>query len=631
MSELQPNQTPNFSRFADWCLHKDSLSEEARHTVEVLLEIAGTSDCYEAERILLNYTELRLRAYQSERISDLRPLFGLIKLRELDLGLNRILDLSPLSELINLRKLRLDYNQISNLSPLSGLIQLEELHLQGNSISDVSPLSGLSNLKVLDLNSNSICDLNPLSGLTNLLELYLRYNNITDLSSLSKLTNLAKLHLGNNSISDLSPLSELTNLTYLYLESNTISNLSPLSGLTNLFDLSIPYNQISDFSPISSLINLGQVYLDCNRFSDLSVLSGLTNLKGVDIAQSEQIVYDSSWLLPLQNKWHSLLTVPINEQKAIKIVKSIYAVIGYEEPKIIVCSSPKINVTYLGEQQNWGESLFGEIWYSIGQRNQSLWFLMSSHLQNQISQEQPLRSIIEGLSTEDDSIENEYEEDEKNTNNFKFLEGYYITSDDLMNIIGATKLLVRELQYQLSAQEQELLQCLNQLFENCGWIFPFEKVCVVCDRPRKICLDSDNHLHAEAEPAIQFADGWHTGYYYHGVKIPEKYGKLHPQQWQPQWLLEEDNAELRRVLIQGIGYDRICEELQAQELDSWQEYTLLCIDADVDVEPIHLLKMTCPSTGRIHTLRVPPDIKSARIAIQWVNWDIDPEDFAVQT
>ncbi|MDZ7957317.1 MAG: hypothetical protein RMY34_05340 [Aulosira sp. DedQUE10] len=50
MSEPQPNQTPNFSRFADWCLHKDSLSTEARHTVEVLSEKAGTCDCYEAEQ-----------------------------------------------------------------------------------------------------------------------------------------------------------------------------------------------------------------------------------------------------------------------------------------------------------------------------------------------------------------------------------------------------------------------------------------------------------------------------------------------------------------------------------------------------------------------------------------------------
>jgi hypothetical protein len=85
------------------------------------------------------------------------------------------------------------------------------------------------------------------------------------------------------------------------------------------------------------------------------------------------------------------------------------------------------------------------------------------------------------------------------------------------------------------------------------------------------------------------------------------------------------------VLIQGIGYARICQELQATELDSWREYTLLKIDNNFDEEPIYLLKMTCPSTGFIRVLRVPPHMKSARKAIIWVNWGIDPEEFAVET
>jgi hypothetical protein len=87
---------------------------------------------------------------------------------------------------------------------------------------------------------------------------------------------------------------------------------------------------------------------------------------------------------------------------------------------------------------------------------------------------------------------------------------------------------------------------------------------------------------------------------------------------------------VRRLLIQEIGYDRICSELQATQLDSEQEYTLLRID-DADVEPMYLLKMTCPSTRFIHALRVPPNISSAREAIRWVNWGIDPLEFAVQT
>jgi internalin A len=181
----------------------------------------------------------------------------------------------------------------------------------------------------------------------------------------------------------------------------------------------------------------------------------------------------------------------------------------------------------------------------------------------------------------------------------------------------------------LSQKAQKIHLFQKQLFEECGWIIPFEKICYVCDRPRHLRFDSQNRLHAEGEPAIEFADGWNF-YYYHGVRLPEKYGQVHPDLWQGEWLLSEHNAALRRVLIQGIGYDRLIQELSAQQIDSWQEYELLKID-NADVEPIYLLKMTCPSTGFIHALRVPPDLTSAREAIRWVNGGIDPEEFSVQT
>jgi hypothetical protein len=78
------------------------------------------------------------------------------------------------------------------------------------------------------------------------------------------------------------------------------------------------------------------------------------------------------------------------------------------------------------------------------------------------------------------------------------------------------------------------------------------------DRPRIISFDNQQRLHAEGAPAIQLADGYSL-YAYHGVTIPEAYGKLHPHQWQAEWILAEKNAELRQVLIQGISYGRICQ------------------------------------------------------------------------
>ena len=84
----------------------------------------------------------------------------------------------------------------------------------------------------------------------------------------------------------------------------------------------------------------------------------------------------------------------------------------------------------------------------------------------------------------------------------------YLTPSNLVEVIVLTQYLAAEGDTPLKPESQEALDCLQQLAENCGWIFPFENVCFVCDRPRKLSFDSEDRLHAEGEPAIQFADGF---------------------------------------------------------------------------------------------------------------------------
>ena len=128
--------------------------------------------------------------------------------------------------------------------------------------------------------------------------------------------------------------------------------------------------------------------------------------------------------------------------------------------------------------------------------------------------------------------------------------------------------------------------------------------------------------------------------YFANIDLPRRYWtKL--SDWRSEWLLDEDNAEVRRVLIEQLGYEKICEDLSADKLDIWKEYTLLKIDGveavynieyePIEREPMVVLKMTCPSTGHIHILRVPPEMTSAEAAITWINHGIHPDKFAVQT
>jgi len=56
--------------------------------------------------------------------------------------------------------------------------------------------------------------------------------------------------------------------------------------------------------------------------------------------------------------------------------------------------------------------------------------------------------------------------------------------------------------------DRQKWQVLQELMQHSGFIFQFEKVCIACDRPCKLSFDQENHLHAEGEPAMQFADGY---------------------------------------------------------------------------------------------------------------------------
>ncbi|CBN57422.1 MULTISPECIES: DUF6745 domain-containing protein [Kamptonema] len=326
-------------------------------------------------------------------------------------------------------------------------------------------------------------------------------------------------------------------------------------------------------------------------------------------------VHSEQWKLNSE-KWRAiaLSTDRIDRDKAREVVRETYALIKRPEPKILFSDSPSrvIETFYQSGLNSLGYKLDREIDIGLIQpltnslvrsshryllsSTRKLWNHHSSQFSRQMLREPGLQTVTS------------------------------IDPGEWLDYVQVFDLCYSSLN---CSCDLRLWNIFQGLVKNCAWIYPFENACIICDRPTKLSFDSESELHAEGEPAVELADGYRF-YSYHGVTLPEKYGKLHPQQWQAQWLLEEYNAELRRVLIQNIGYSRIAQELQAKQLDTWQEYALLKIDC-ADVEPLYLLKMTCPSTRFIHALRVPPDVRSAREAIRWVNWGTDPEEFSVQT
>lgn len=136
-------------------------------------------------------------------------------------------------------------------------------------------------------------------------------------------------------------------------------------------------------------------------------------------------------------------------------------------------------------------------------------------------------------------------------------------------------------------------------------------------------------LHGNGKPSVEY---WGLNlYHWHNISIPERMGKVNSEHWKPEWLLDEPNAELRRILLREIGYERAIATLGARVRDRWREYEL--VELTVPDMPVRyqLLKMVCPSSGDVHILRAPPDCETAEQAIMWCNHGHHPDEFARQT
>ena len=129
--------------------------------------------------------------------------------------------------------------------------------------------------------------------------------------------------------------------------------------------------------------------------------------------------------------------------------------------------------------------------------------------------------------------------------------------------------------------------------------------------------------------ALKYSDGYGL-YMLNGVRVSREIVETPAEKLDPKLLVKEQNAEVRREIMRKIGVSRILQKLQAKKLDEWREYELYLIE-NIDIEPVHILKMRCPSSETFYSLRIPPEIDKAREAIKWCNHNIDPELLEVET
>lgn len=336
-------------------------------------------------------------------------------------------------------------------------------------------------------------------------------------------------------------------------------------------------------------------------------------LENLPLSEKELIISQT------KSEWRNISSTPLDLEQATIAIQALYKFAGLAQPEIQFVESPAAARAKVEQESTQSDCLLYELWDML---REDLWRTLSRSLRTLQSElTQHIRNPLVELW-------------ERSFQRIMLDALHEILGDCLADCLlpewGICWAAMFAAAHRLGVLlEPDKYNLFCNYMRQVGWMFPYEGIAIAILRPQ-IRWNSAGEIHGEGIPAIEFPDGFGV-YAYRGIHLPAEYGKLHPTNWRAEWLLEQRNAELRRVLIQGIGYDRICQDLQAKECDRWQEYTLLQIESEIDVEPIHLLKMTCPSTNFIHALRVPPDISSAREAIRWINWGIDPTEFAVQS
>ena len=114
-----------------------------------------------------------------------------------------------------------------------------------------------------------------------------------------------------------------------------------------------------------------------------------------------------------------------------------------------------------------------------------------------------------------------------------------------------------------------------------------------------------------------------------GVRVDERI-VFQPESITPDEVLNERNVEVRRVLLERVGFEAFIQRAHGhvvdQDTDPGGIRQLVRVPLPDD-EPLVCLSVRCPSTARRYIIRVPPDTRSCRHAAAWIAGFDDPDEY----
>jgi hypothetical protein len=168
-----------------------------------------------------------------------------------------------------------------------------------------------------------------------------------------------------------------------------------------------------------------------------------------------------------------------------------------------------------------------------------------------------------------------------------------------------------------------------------GFRWMHKEFCMVSDFPEVLRVDEQSRPHCDDGPSHRWRDGWEL-YYIHGVKVTRQI-VVAPESITIKQVREETNAEVRRVKLERMGWEKFCAEakLKVIHTDTLQarfpalpvsevvhadlravtsyragsEVAELLVSEefrDFNERPLKFVRVTDPSTGDKYTLRAWP-------------------------
>jgi hypothetical protein len=178
------------------------------------------------------------------------------------------------------------------------------------------------------------------------------------------------------------------------------------------------------------------------------------------------------------------------------------------------------------------------------------------------------------------------------------------------------------------------LDGLTDTAKSCGWWWPFKGAVIITDRHNSVRRDERGRLHNSNGPSVTYPDGGVFELYaWHGLRVSKS---VICDPVTIERIESEQNAEIRRVLVERFGQARYVKESNAVKVQSDDFGTLYRKDQAGD-EPIFMVNVICPTTGREYMLGIDPSAygglagKQAKAAVASTWRDEDTKELVFAT